>query len=67
VLELGESRRLLHVRQGGGILEHGLEVFDASPLGVIGNLRAVKAAMNIGGNKAWHMTHGSLGGVNLNC
>ena len=58
--ERGKSGRLLHVRLGSWILQHRFKVLHASPLGLVGDLGAIQAAMNVGGNKPGQVAHGSL-------
>jgi len=51
-LERGYGERLLEKRKRGGVLAHGLIVFDASPLGIHRDLGPVETAMQTRRNKA---------------
>jgi hypothetical protein len=59
-LERGYGERLLEKRKRGGVLAHGLIVFDASPLGIHRDLCPVETSMETSRNKARRMAYGDL-------
>src|SRR5260370_24820582 len=59
-LNRGYSERLLEKRKRGGVLAHGLIVFDASPLGIHRDLCPVETAVETRRHKASRVAYGDL-------
>ena len=59
-LKRGYGERLLEKRKRGGVLAHGLIVFDASPLCIHRDLCPVETSMETRRNKARRVAYGDL-------